>query len=358
MKNKFRAISFLILLAIAFIYVSYNQKTEETNVSATTNEKAQEKAQIQSETKKEEVKAIEPKLQASQKKEIKKSSPKNEFLQGKLVASLAKDKAGFSVEEGAGVGITGVVFNQRGEALVVDRMNGEVSLIVDEHTTRNLLKLEDHQFLKGLGTTDNDEYLALVGDSSLDLIRFNAQGDKTNISLGIKPDHLNGMRVESLNDSVFIYGVEKTYEVGADGKVSEFYGTPLTSSTDGERRNIDVELAENGFVELTVRNKEGAPLETKVLTEAHGSIQGVYRINSNEVALVLESSPFTSEFNAQNPHYTVMRVNSDGEISSEVKIPRLSELSIDQPIEIKDGKIIQTQQTENEGLSIYQYDLP
>jgi len=292
-----------------------------------------------------ETKALESEAVASQK-------DYRGFKTGKVVAKLRADEVGYA-KENAGVGIAGLSLGANGRPLIWDRFRSEF-YTVNERGEKDLVykMTAADEYIKGATLNRNGDFIGLFGNTSLHLVRQTSQGELEKIPLGLEPDFLNAMRVESRGDDTYLYGVDKTYKVDADGKVSQFHGAALV----GSEMTLDIELTAERKPVITIRDQNQAPLESRSLDEIYGSVQGLYPISENRTIAVFESDPYLNDFNQTNPHYSVKVISSKGDIVSDFSIPFGDGISIDQPLAVSGDKIIHSVQTEN-GLEVIEYDL-
>lgn len=254
--------------------------------------------------------------------------------------------------EGGGVGVAGISLGPDGKALLWDRYE-EAYYRIDETGAKELVyKLgPDDEYMKGGTFGPNGEFVGLVGNTELTLVRQLHNGVFERIEIPGEAEYLNALRVEAQGDHVYLYGVDKTIEVGPDGSTREFYGAPLEES-----KSLDIVLNDNRQAVVTVRGPDGAPIETNVQTQVYGAVQGLYPEGQRVVA-VFESDPYLNDFNRENPHYTVQLMDSNGTVTGSFQFPHGKGIAVDQPISIRDGRLYYTVQREGGELEVYEYSL-
>lgn len=274
-------------------------------------------------------------------------------LEGKRVAHLKSDEVGHSPESG-GIGVAGISPGRDGRVMVWDRFN-DAFYLVDELGGKELLyrMSEADEYMKGATLGRDGEFIGLVGNTSLTLIRQGPDGSLERLELGIEPDYLNAFRLEPYGDSVALYGVEENYLVGPDGRVEPFYGALVGD----EGLKFDMILNDDQHPVLTIRDAESAPINTVTLNEPFGSVQGVYSMAGGNAVAILESDPFASEENRENPYYTVQIYNQSGEKLREETIPMQPGFPIDQPIAVQEDRLYYTVQHPNGELEVFEYSL-
>jgi hypothetical protein len=276
------------------------------------------------------------------------------WLEGRLVGHLRSDEVGHS-EEAGGIGVAGISVGAQGQILVWDRYQ-DAFVIIDEHGGREVVyqMTKEDEYMKGATLGPDGEFVGLFGNTELTLVRQGLDGSFERIPMPFTPEYLNAFRVESVGDQIALYGVEENYLVGQDGTVTTFYGGLMPE----QGLSFDLIMNDDQHTILTIRDSEAAPIKTIVREEVFGSVQGVYSLGGSRIAAVLESDPFVSDDNRENPHYTVQVINAQGDVERELRFPMKPGFPIDQPIAVRDGKVYYTVQHAGGELEVFEYPIP